>query len=117
VSRVVAITGASAGIGRAAAVRFARRGYDVALIARGRAGLEGARRNVEAAGGRALVLPLDVADADAVREAAERAERELGAIDVWVNNAMTAVLGEVWDTSPAGRTARPPRDRCPPRRR
>ena len=99
-SGVVAITGASAGIGRATAVRFARRGYDVALLARGRAGLEGGRREVEAAGGRALVLALDVSDAGAVQEAAQRIERELGPIDVWVNNAMTAVLGEVRDTSP-----------------
>jgi NAD(P)-dependent dehydrogenase (short-subunit alcohol dehydrogenase family) len=99
VSRVVVVTGASAGVGRATAIRFAREGYDVGLIARGRAGLEGARRDVEAQGRRALVLPLDVADADAVREAAERVERELGPIDVWVNNAMTAVLGRVWDST------------------
>lgn len=97
---VVAITGASAGVGRATAVRFAQRGYDVALMARGRAGLEAARSQVESAGRRALVLPLDVSDADAVMQAAEQIERDLGPIDVWVNNAMTAVLGEVRDTSP-----------------
>ena len=98
-SPIAVITGASAGVGRATALRFAQKGYDVGLIARGRAGLDGARRDVEATGRRALVLPLDVADPDAVMHAADRVERELGPIDVWVNNAMTAVLGEVRDTT------------------
>ena len=92
---VAVITGASAGVGRATACEFARRGAHVALIARGRDGLEGARREVERAGGRALVLPLDVADADAVEHAAEATERELGPIDVWVNNAMVSVFSPV----------------------
>jgi NAD(P)-dependent dehydrogenase (short-subunit alcohol dehydrogenase family) len=92
---VVVITGASAGVGRAAVREFARRGAHVALIARGLDGLEGARREVEREGGRALVLPLDVADADAVEAAAERVERELGPIDVWVNNAMVSVFSPV----------------------
>src|SRR5918996_1334123 len=92
---VVVITGAGAGVGRATVREFARRGAHVALIARGRDGLEGARREVERAGGRALVLPLDVADADAVEQAAEVAERELGPIDVWVNNAMVSVFSPV----------------------
>ena len=70
-SRVV-VTGASAGIGRATAVAFARRGCRVALLARSEAGLEGARRDVEAAGGEALVIPTDVADARAVQVAADR---------------------------------------------
>jgi len=97
---VVVITGASAGVGRATAVAYGRRGASVALIARGAAGLDGAREDVERAGGRALVIPADVADAAAVDAAADRVERELGAIDVWVNAAMTAVLGEVRRTAP-----------------
>jgi NAD(P)-dependent dehydrogenase (short-subunit alcohol dehydrogenase family) len=99
-SRVVAITGASAGVGRATARAFAARGDRVALIARGRAGLAAAAREVAAAGGTPLELALDVADADAVEAAAQRIEDELGPLDVWVNNAMTAVLAEVIDTTP-----------------
>src|SRR3954468_3242355 len=98
---VVVITGASAGVGRAAVRAFAERGYDVALIARGQAGLAGAAADVRGAGRRALVLPCDVSDADAVDAAAARAEAELGPIDVWVNNAMTAVLAEVAETTAA----------------
>ena len=90
--RVVVITGASAGVGRATAEAFAARGDRVALLARGRAGLEGAAKDVEAAGGEALTIPVDVAHADAVEEAADRIERELGPIDVWVNDAMTTVF-------------------------
>src|SRR5919199_18138 len=89
---VVVVTGASAGIGRATARAFAEGGAHVGLLASGRGGLEGARRDVEAAGGRALVIPTDVSDAEAVEAAAERVERELGPIDVWVNNAMTSVF-------------------------
>jgi NAD(P)-dependent dehydrogenase (short-subunit alcohol dehydrogenase family) len=99
--QVVVITGASAGVGRATVREFARRGARIGLIARGRAGLEAARREVEAAGGRALVLPLDVADAEAVEAAAERVERELGPIDVWVNDAMLSVFAPVVETTPA----------------
>src|SRR3954447_14927957 len=97
---VVVITGASAGVGRATARAFGARGDRVALIARGRAGLEAAAREVRESGGAALVLPCDVSDAEAVEAAAARAEAELGPIDVWVNNAMTAVLAEVADTTP-----------------
>ncbi|HEX5146563.1 MAG TPA: SDR family oxidoreductase [Conexibacter sp.] len=100
-SRVVVITGASAGVGRATARAFAARGDRVALIARGRAGLAAVAREVTAAGGTPLELALDVADADAVEAAAQRVEDELGPIDVWVNNAMTAVLAEVMETTPA----------------
>jgi NAD(P)-dependent dehydrogenase (short-subunit alcohol dehydrogenase family) len=89
---VVVITGASAGVGRATVRRFARAGGSIALLARGEAGLEGAKREVEAAGGRALAIPADVADPAAVEAAAERIERELGPIAVWVNDAMVSVF-------------------------
>ena len=79
---VVVITGASAGVGRAAVREFARQGAYIGLVARGRDGLEGARREVEAAGGKALVLPTDVADADAVEAAAAAVEKNFGRIDV-----------------------------------
>jgi NAD(P)-dependent dehydrogenase (short-subunit alcohol dehydrogenase family) len=91
-SRVVVVTGASAGVGRATAVEFGRRGDRVALLARGRAGLDAAAREVEAAGGTALPLVTDVAEYDEVEAAAARAEEELGPIDVWVNNAFSAVF-------------------------
>ena len=91
-ARVVIVTGAAAGVGRAAAIEFARRGAKVGLLARGMDALEGARRDVEEAGGQALILQADVADADAIDAAAQRVESELGPIDVWVNNAMTSVF-------------------------
>ncbi len=94
-NKIVVVTGASAGVGRATAVEFARQGATVALLARGKAGLEGARAEIEAAGGKAWVQNLDVADADAVDAAAERIEAELGAIDIWVNNAMVTVLSPI----------------------
>jgi NAD(P)-dependent dehydrogenase (short-subunit alcohol dehydrogenase family) len=93
--QVVVVTGASAGVGRAVVRAFAREGADIALLARGVDGLEAARREVEAEGGRALVQPTDVADAAAVEAAAERIESELGPIDVWVNNAMASVFSPV----------------------
>jgi short-subunit dehydrogenase len=93
--QIVVITGASAGVGRATVRAFARQGADIGLLARGTDGLEGARRDVESEGGRALVLPTDVADADQVESAADRVERELGPIDVWVNNAMVSVFSPV----------------------
>ncbi len=94
-AKVVVVTGASAGVGRAVVREFANSGASLGLIARGVEGLEGARREVESCGGRALVLPLDVADAAAVDRAAERVERELGPIDVWVNDAMVSVFSPV----------------------
>src|SRR5437868_2802045 len=93
--QVVVITGASAGVGRATVREFARHGAHVGLLARGVDGLEQARREVEEAGGRALVLPTDVADAEAVEAAAAAVEAELGPIDVWVNNAMASVFSPV----------------------
>jgi NAD(P)-dependent dehydrogenase (short-subunit alcohol dehydrogenase family) len=92
---VVVITGASAGLGRAAVREFAKHGASIGLIARGTDGLQAARREVEAAGGRALILPLDVANAAEVEAAAERVESTLGPIDIWVNNAMTSVFSPI----------------------
>ena len=92
---VVVVTGASAGVGRATARAFAARGYAVALLARGTDGLEAARREIEAAGGQAIAVPTDVADPDQVEAAAAAAERKLGPIDVWVNNAMVSVFSPV----------------------
>jgi NAD(P)-dependent dehydrogenase (short-subunit alcohol dehydrogenase family) len=97
---VVVVTGASAGLGRATVRAFARHGADVGLLARGVDGLEGARREVEAAGRRAVVLPADVADHDQVDAAAGRVERELGPIDVWVNNAMVSVFSPIVEMKP-----------------
>lgn len=99
--RVVVVTGASAGVGRATVRRFASEGAWIGLIARGRDGLEAAAREVEEAGGRALVLPCDVADAPAVEDAADRVEEELGPIDVWVNDAMTSVFSPFLQMKPA----------------
>jgi NAD(P)-dependent dehydrogenase (short-subunit alcohol dehydrogenase family) len=97
---VVVVTGASAGVGRAVVREFAGRGAAVGLIARDRQRLEAAQGEVEQAGGRALVLPTDVADADAVERAAEAVERELGPIDVWVNNATATAFAPVTKIRP-----------------
>ena len=100
--RVIVITGAGAGVGRATAQMFARtEGAHLGLLARGLESLEGAKRDVEALGGKAIILPCDVTDAEAVEAAAERVERELGPIDVWVNDAMTSVFAFIKDTTPA----------------
>lgn len=99
--KVVVVTGASAGVGRAAVRAFAAQGANVGLIARGQDGLRAARREVEEAGRYAVVVPTDVADAGQVEAAAERIEAELGPIDVWVNNAMTTVFSPVKETTPA----------------
>jgi short-subunit dehydrogenase len=95
----VVITGASSGVGRACARAFAGRGAWVGLIARGRDGLEAAQREAEELGVRALVFPLDVADAEAVEAAAAAIEAQLGPIDVWVNNAMLSVFSPVAELS------------------
>ncbi len=99
-SEVVVVTGASAGVGRAIVREFARRGARIGLVARGVDGLEGAKRDVEALGGEAIVLPLDVANADAVEAAAGTVEQTFGPIDVWINNAMASVLGPIKDIPP-----------------
>ncbi len=98
--QTVVVTGASGGVGRATAVRFGARGDRVALLARGRAGLDGAVREVEEAGGTALAVPTDVSDPDQVEGAARRTEEALGEIDVWVNVAFTSVFAPVWEIRP-----------------
>jgi NAD(P)-dependent dehydrogenase (short-subunit alcohol dehydrogenase family) len=98
---VVVITGASGGIGRAAARRFAKDGAKIALLARGRGGLEGAAQEVVKAGGEAMTLPVDVADHDQVEAAASSVEDAFGPIDVWVNDAMVTVYAEFLDIDPA----------------
>jgi NAD(P)-dependent dehydrogenase (short-subunit alcohol dehydrogenase family) len=98
--RVVVVTGASGGIGRATAQRFAARGDRVALLARGARGLDGARRDVEALGGSATTYQVDTADAAAVEKVADRIEEDLGEIDVWVNVAFTSVFARFVDIEP-----------------
>src|SRR4051794_3907527 len=93
----VVVTGASAGLGRAIVRAFAREEAQLGLVARGRDGLEGARREVEAMGGKALVLPTDVADPEQVEAAAAAVEEQLGPIDIWVNDAMVSVFSPVKD--------------------
>ena len=94
------ITGASAGVGRATARRFAKDGARVALLARGKDGLAGAANDVEALGGQALPLTVDVADADAVFAAAEKVEETFGPVDIWINNAMVTVFSPVKKMTP-----------------
>ncbi|HEY7420286.1 MAG TPA: SDR family NAD(P)-dependent oxidoreductase, partial [Ktedonobacteraceae bacterium] len=89
---VVVVTGASAGVGRAIVCAFAQRGAHIGLLARGHAGLEGAKEEVERLGGKALVLPTDVADPALVDAAATQVERTFGPIDVWINVAMASVF-------------------------
>jgi NAD(P)-dependent dehydrogenase (short-subunit alcohol dehydrogenase family) len=97
---VVVVTGASAGVGRAVVRRFAREGASIGLLARGVDGLEGAGRDVESLGGRALVLPADVARWEQVDAAAARVEETFGPIDIWINNAMASVFSPIMDMQP-----------------
>ncbi|HEX5127605.1 MAG TPA: SDR family NAD(P)-dependent oxidoreductase, partial [Rhodocyclaceae bacterium] len=103
--RVVVVTGASAGVGRATVIEFAKRGWCIALLARGIEGLEGARGDVERigsqSGAQAIVIPTDVACADEVEAAAARVEAEWGHIDVWINDAMATIFADVMSVSPA----------------
>ncbi|PYQ32605.1 MAG: short-chain dehydrogenase [Acidobacteria bacterium] len=97
---VVVITGASAGVGRATARAFGRRRANVGLIARGRDGLDAAKREIEEAGGEAIVLPLDVSNHDAVERAAGEVEDAFGPIDIWINNAMLSVFSPIMQMEP-----------------
>src|SRR5437763_8433423 len=97
---VVVVTGASAGVGRAIARAFARRGAHLGLVARGHEGLEGARRDVEELGGKALVLPTDVAEASQVEAAAARVEQTFGPIAIWINDAMITVFSPFKEMTP-----------------
>jgi NAD(P)-dependent dehydrogenase (short-subunit alcohol dehydrogenase family) len=96
--KVAVVTGGTAGVGRATVRRLAENGYDVAVVARGLAGLTGAVEDVVTRGGTGLACRADVSDFEAVREAARQTEEELGEIDVWVNCAFAGTLGFVWDT-------------------
>ncbi|KAK1183097.1 SDR family oxidoreductase [Streptomyces sp. NBS 14/10] len=98
--KVVVVTGASAGVGRATARAFADRGDRVALLARGGAGLAAAAEDVVRSGGEALVVPLDIADHKSVDEAAVQVEEEFGPIDIWVNNAFAAVFAPFTEIGP-----------------
>ena len=97
---VVVVTGASAGIGRATARLFGEHGASVGLLARNEDGLEGARKEIEAAGGRALSVPTDVAGHEQVEQAARRVDEEFGPIDIWVNLAMITVFAPLKDVAP-----------------
>src|SRR5881409_498930 len=97
---VVVITGASAGVGRATARAFGKRRARVGLIARGRDGLDAAKREIEEAGGEAIVLPLDVSDHEAVERAAGEVEDAFGPIDIWINNAMLSVFSPIMQMEP-----------------
>lgn len=97
--QVVVVTGGSAGVGRATVREFAAHGADIAVLARGQERIQAACREVEKAGGRALGISVDVADGDAVEAAAEHIERELGPIDIWVNNAFAGIFATFETTS------------------
>ena len=96
----VVVTGGTAGVGRATVREFARNGANVAILARGKDRLQAAKKEVEELGGKALAISVDVADARAIEEAAERIERELGEIDIWVNNAFAGIFARFLDITP-----------------
>jgi NAD(P)-dependent dehydrogenase (short-subunit alcohol dehydrogenase family) len=100
-SPVVVVTGASAGLGRAIAHAFARKGARIGLLARNPEALEACRRECESLGGEGLVLPTDVSIAEEVEAAASRVEEAFGPIDVWVNDAMVSVFSPVREMEPA----------------
>jgi NAD(P)-dependent dehydrogenase (short-subunit alcohol dehydrogenase family) len=100
-NKVVVVTGASAGLGRALARAFAEKGAHIGLIARGMDGLAGAKKEIEAMGRNACIEQCDVADSEAVEAAAARIERELGPVDIWINNAMVSVFGPLKKMSAA----------------
>ncbi|HVT21302.1 MAG TPA: SDR family oxidoreductase [Mycobacteriales bacterium] len=97
---VAVVTGGTAGVGRATVRELARRGWDVGVLARGAAGLRAAEHDISLRGQRGLGVPADVAQLDAVRDAAARIESELGPIGLWVNVAFVGALRTVWDTEP-----------------
>src|SRR5579875_3123428 len=97
---IVAITGASAGVGRATAREFADRGWDVAVIARNKARLDETAEELRRRGVRALAIEADVADYTLLQAAAVRIERELGPIDIWINNAMATIFAPVASIAP-----------------
>jgi len=98
--KVVVVTGASAGVGRAAVRAFAKHRTKIGLLARGEDGLEATKKEVEALGGQAIVIPTDLANAQQVEAAASRVEQEFGSIDIWVNNAMNSVFSPIKEMTP-----------------
>jgi NAD(P)-dependent dehydrogenase (short-subunit alcohol dehydrogenase family) len=99
-AEVVVITGATSGVGRATAQRFAREGCSIGLVARSEEGLKATASEVERLGGKALALPADVADYDAVEAAATATEEAFGPIDIWINDAMTTIFAFFEDIEP-----------------
>jgi len=100
-SSIVVITGASAGVGRATAIEFAKEGATIALLARNRESLEGAKKEVEQNGGKGCVYVVDVADAEKMEETAAAIEKEIGPVDIWINNAMVSVFSPFKEITPA----------------
>ena len=99
--QVIVVTGASAGVGRATVRAFAKRGASIGLIARGRDGLEAAANEIEALGGKAMIIAADVANAEQIEAAAAAIEEAFGPIDIWINNAMVSVFSPACEMTPA----------------